>query len=157
MRWSHRCRENAFSLGTCRRVSRGHGSAQGLVSPSSRIGREMATKRTGVCGADVLVDAGVSCGVVVGCGLLPGHAVLGGYDADDPHLVVVDWLVVERAAERVEGSQVARVVLWHIGVQVMRDWEHEARALGLSLFENTRVHLRSQSNPELRAFGNHAP
>jgi hypothetical protein len=56
--------------------------------------RERDGDEAGVLGADVLVDAGVSCGVVVGCGLLPGHAVLGGYDADDPHLVVVDWLVV---------------------------------------------------------------
>jgi hypothetical protein len=94
MRWSHRCRENAFSLSTCRRVRRGHGSGRGLVSPSSRIGREMATKRTGVCGADVLVDAGVGGGVVVGCGLPTWQAVLGGDHADDAHLVVLDRLVL---------------------------------------------------------------
>ena len=54
----------------------------------------METKRTGVCGADVLVDAEVGGGVVVGCGLPTWQAVLGDDHADDAHLVVLDRLVL---------------------------------------------------------------
>ncbi len=42
----------------------------------------------GVVDADVLVDARERVGGVVGGGLLAGHAVLGGHDADEADLVV---------------------------------------------------------------------
>ena len=48
----------------------------------------------GVVDADVLVDARERVGVVVGGGLLAGHAVLGGHDADEADLVVRERLVV---------------------------------------------------------------
>lgn len=48
----------------------------------------------GVVDADVLVDARERVGGVVGGGLLAGHAVLGGHDADEADLVVRERLVV---------------------------------------------------------------
>ncbi len=71
-------------------------------------------------------------------------------------MLSVDGLVVERAAERVEGAQVARVLRRHVLVHFLGYGEHHAGALRLRLLEQARVYALCHSDPELEAFGHDA-